>query len=72
MSALGDALAALKNVVLMQERLDVMRSEQVRIAEDVRGLNDYIVSVDRRVIRIETMIEMSAPRGPQPPLIEGN
>ena len=58
MSALGDALAALKNVVLMQERLDVMRSDLSRTAEDVRGLNDYISAVDKRVIRIETMIEM--------------
>lgn len=58
MSALGDALAALKNVVLMQERLDVMRSDLSRTAEDVRGLNDYISAVDKRVIRIEAMIEM--------------
>ena len=59
MSALGDALKALKDVVLMQERLDVMRSEQRRIAEDVGGLNAYVLAVDKRVIRIETMIEMS-------------
>ena len=50
MSALGDALAALKNVVLMQERIDVMRTEQVRISDDVRGLNDYVQAVDKRVI----------------------
>lgn len=65
MSALGDALAALKNVVLMQERLDVMRSDLSRTAEDVRGLNDYISAVDKRVIRIETMIEMTVRAGSQ-------
>jgi hypothetical protein len=65
MSALGDALAALKNVVLMQERLDVMRSDLSRTAEDVRGLNDYISAVDKRVIRIETMIEMTGRAGSQ-------
>ncbi len=70
MSALGDALNALKNVVLMQERLDVMRAEQVRLADDVKGLNDYVLSVDKRLIRIETMIEMSARSG-QSPRIEG-
>lgn len=70
MSAMGDALAALKNVVLMQERLDVMRAEQARISEDLRGLNDYVLSVDKRVVRIETMIEMSAARGGLPPRIE--
>ncbi|MFN3818528.1 hypothetical protein [Blastomonas sp.] len=70
MSALGDALAALKSVVLMQERLDVMRTEQSRISEDVRGLNDYLLSVDKRVIRIETMIEMSGRNGGQPRIEE--
>jgi hypothetical protein len=68
MSALGDALAALKNVVLMQERIDVMRTEQVRISDDVRGLNDYVQAVDKRVIRIETMIEMSGRAGGSPRL----
>jgi hypothetical protein len=69
MSAIRDALSALKNVVLMQERLDVMRAEQGRISEDVRGLNDYILSVDKRVVRIETMIEMSS-RASRTPRIE--
>jgi hypothetical protein len=68
MSALSDALAALKNVVLMQERLDVMRSEQVRINDDLRGLNDYVLAVDKRVVRIETMIEMSTRAGNSPRL----
>jgi hypothetical protein len=53
----------------MQERLDVMRTEQGRISEDVRGLNDYILSVDKRVVRIETMIEMSS-RASRTPRIE--
>ncbi|MBA3897668.1 MAG: hypothetical protein H0X36_11175 [Sphingomonadaceae bacterium] len=66
MSALGDALKALKDVVLMQERLDVMRSEQKRIADDVGGLNAYVLAVDKRVIRIETMIEMTERQSAQP------
>ncbi len=70
MSAFGDALVALKNVVLMQERLDALRVGQGRIAEDLRGLNAYILSVDKRVVRIETMIEMSARPGGSPPRIE--
>ncbi len=71
MSAISEALAAVKSVVLMQERLDVMRVEQGRVAEDMRGLNAYIVSVDKRVVRIEAMIEMST-RGDNAPRIEGN
>ena len=72
MSAIGDALAALKSVVLMQERLDAMRAEQGRISDDIRGLNSYAQAIDKRVVRIETMIEMTAARGPQAPLIGGN
>jgi hypothetical protein len=50
----------------MQERLDALRAGQGRIAEDLRGLNAYILSVDKRVLRIETMIEMSARPGGLP------
>lgn len=70
MSAVNDALSALKNVVLMQERLDVLRAEQARINDDVRGLNEYVQALDKRVVRIETMIEMTTMRGGQP-RIEG-
>jgi len=60
MSTVSDALAALKNVVLMQERIQVLQREIERVAGDVSGLNDYCVALDKRVVRIETMIEMSA------------
>ncbi len=69
MSTLGDAMAAIKNVVLMQERLDVMKSDMDRLSGDVSGLNSYAVSIDKRVLRIETMIEMSG-RGAGLPRIE--
>ncbi|MGK6321827.1 hypothetical protein ACMGDM_01945 [Sphingomonas sp. DT-51] len=59
MSAVSDALAALKNVVLLQERLDVMRGDLARTAGDLRALTDKICTVDSRVLRIEAMIEMS-------------
>ena len=59
MSGFGDALKALKNVVLLQERLDRVREDVSGLAGDVDGLNEYAVSIDKRVIRIETMIEMT-------------
>ena len=59
MSTFGDALAAIRNVVLMQERMDVLTRKVDRLADDVRDTNDYVLSVDKRVIRIETMIEMT-------------
>ena len=59
MSNFGDALKALKSVVLMQERLDRVREDVAGLASDVNDLNEYVVSIDKRVIRIETMIEMT-------------
>jgi archaellum component FlaC len=70
MSSLGDALEAIRNVVLMQERLEVMDRKVDRLATDVKGLSDYAAAIDKRVVRIETIIEMSA-RSSTQPRIEG-
>lgn len=70
MSAMSDALVAIRNVMLMQERLDVLTRKVDRLADDVRDINDYALSIDKRVIRIETMIEMGR-GGSTPPRIEG-
>ena len=69
MSTLSDALAAIRHVVLMQERIDVLTRKVDRSADDVRDTNEYILSVDKRVIRIETMIEMSRGGGGSVPRI---
>lgn len=63
MSALGDAFAALKNVLLVQERLDAVRNDVERLAADVRDLNTYAVSLDKRIVRIETLVEFGSGRG---------
>lgn len=69
MSSLGDALEAIRNVVLMQERLEVLNRKVDRMADDMKGLSDYAAALDKRVIRIETMIEMTQ-RQAQTPRIE--
>ncbi|HEX8055770.1 MAG TPA: hypothetical protein VF481_03865 [Novosphingobium sp.] len=70
MSSLGDALQALKNVLLMQSGIARMQEDIVQTVSDLRGLREYVNEVDKRVVRIETMIEMSG-RGSRPPQIEG-
>lgn len=70
MSTVGDALAALKNVVLMQERMDVMKAEIERLSADVKGLNDYAVSLDKRLVRVETIADVARARS-SPPKIAG-
>jgi hypothetical protein len=66
MSALSDAFTAIKNVMLLQERVEGVQRDVERLNADVRGLNDYVVAVDKRVVRIETMIEISGRSGGQP------
>ncbi|MBA4747332.1 MAG: hypothetical protein H2056_01325 [Sphingopyxis sp.] len=67
---MGDAFAALKNVMMMEERIDGLRSDMARSADDLRSLTEKVHSIDKRVLRIETMIEMSGRVGGQP-RIEG-
>ncbi len=60
MSTVSDALTALKNVVLMQERLDVVRRELGELHDTVNAMNNRVLDVDRRVARLEGMIEGAA------------
>ena len=72
MSGLGDALNGIKRLLLLQE--DVRRLEKAgeRQGDALKALTVEHIALDKRVVRIETMIEISAPRGTQPPMIEGN
>lgn len=70
MSALGDAFAALKNVILMQDKLERMQKQIDASATDLRGLRDYAVEIDKRVARIEGIMEgvaraSAAPKSPR-------
>jgi hypothetical protein len=56
-SAFGDAFAALKNVILMQDKLERMQTQIDATANDLRGLKDYAVEIDKRVARIEGVME---------------
>lgn len=71
MSAMGNAFEALKNVMLMQERIEGIKNDMSRSSDDLRTLTEKVFDLDKRVVRIETMIEMTVSRGGQPPRIEG-
>lgn len=69
MSTIGDILKSVREVLLLQSQVE-------RLEEQIGGQNDELrqiardmIGLDKRVVRIETMIEMSA-RGGQPPRIE--
>ena len=66
MSALGDALQGIKQVLLLQEQ--VRRLEQVgeKQSNALDRLSDDLIALDKRVIRIETMVEMTGRQAAQP------
>lgn len=70
MSTIGDAFEALKNVVLMQERIEGVRSDMAQTNADLRALTEKVLTLNDRVIRIETMIEFADRQRAQPPRLE--
>ena len=51
MSWMADVYQALKKVILIEEKLSVM-------AEDVAKLSDKMVEIDRRLLKLETKLEV--------------
>lgn len=70
MSTVSDILAGLKKVILLEENVSRLQSDVSGLTADVRRTRDYAAEIDRRVVRIETMIEMSRRDGGQPRIEE--
>jgi hypothetical protein len=66
MSAVGDILAGLKKVILLEENVARLQGDVGNLTDDVRRTREYASEIDKRVVRIETMIEMSDRAGTQP------
>jgi len=60
MGVLADAISALKDVLQMRGDLD-------RLARNVESLTQLMTDLDRRLIRIETMVEIAGKRSAAPP-----
>jgi hypothetical protein len=56
-SAFGDAMKALKDVILMQASIERLGGDFERLSDDVRGVKQAVVDIDRRVARIEGVME---------------
>lgn len=67
---MSDDLAALKSVVLMQERIDGLRGDLTGLAGDLRALTEKVHTLDNRVALMEGMFEIGMRRGDRP-RIEG-
>jgi hypothetical protein len=71
MSGFSDAYKAIESVILLRSRVESLERSLERIAEDLREDGRDLLDHERRLIRIETIIEMTAGRASQLPQIEG-
>ncbi len=60
MSVFGDAVGAIKQVILMQSRIEQLDKRLGEMASDVEGLTDALMDVRDRVSRLEGVIEGAA------------
>ena len=57
MSALGDAMRGIQQLLTLQLRIDQLEASNRRVAEDNKALADGLQLLSERVARIEGMIE---------------
>ena len=69
MSAFGDALNAVRQVVLLHSRVESLDQRIASMAADIDGLTELVASLRDRVSRLEGFIEgaaaVSRPRLPE-------
>lgn len=63
MSAVSDLLAGIKQVVLLQENVSRLQRDVENLAKDVRRIRDYAGEIDKRVVRIEGIMDGYARAG---------
>ena len=66
MSAFGDAYKAIESVVLLRSRVENLERALDKVIDDLKQDGRDLLDHERRLIRIETIIEMSGRRGGQP------
>jgi septal ring factor EnvC (AmiA/AmiB activator) len=69
MSNLGEVVKAVKEVLLLSDKVDRIGQTLSEISEVIKAQDKEIRDIDKRIIRLETMVEMarSAP-APDPQL----
>ena len=65
MSAFADAFTAMKNVILMQERLERMQMDVTGLADGLDGLQDFTHDLDKRLYALERIIDVGARQSKQ-------
>ena len=57
MGSVGDILAGIKQVILLQEHVARLQRDVESLAQDVRRIREYAGGIDNRVARIEGVME---------------
>ena len=65
MSIFTNALAALKQVVLLQDRVERMEKRMDSMAGDLDGLTDVAHDLDKRLYALERIIDIGAQQARQ-------
>ena len=73
MSSFGDALKGVKQLLLMQDQIQRLEKISDRQNATIDGMADDVIAIDKRLIRIETLVEVAMARAapPSPPRLEG-
>jgi hypothetical protein len=59
MSTLGEALKGVKQLLLIQKQVEDLEQASEVQANALRDLAKDVIEIDKRVVRIETMVEMA-------------
>ena len=70
MSAFGDAYRAIESVILLRSRVEGLEKSVQTLVDEIKEQGRDVLDHERRLIRIETMIEMSGGRSPRQSRIE--
>ena len=57
MGAVGDILSGIRQVILLQENVGRLQRDVEGLVQDVRRIRDYAGEIDKRVARIEGVME---------------
>lgn len=70
MSTVSDALNGVRRLLLMQENINQLERTSDRQIDALQKLTDHVIALDKRVVRIETMIEIGGRQSTQQKRIE--
>lgn len=72
MSVLSETLKGVKQLLLLQEQIKNLEEASNKQSKIMEKLADKVIDLDKRLVRIETMVEMSTGRASGNPALPEN